>query len=141
MNFIKKHRKLIILFVILLIIISIFIYKKINNNKELERTGGTNNQISTQRNHEYKLYCFGLENCDACKIMEPIYQQATKDYLEKLDFEYADVTEKVDLSNKYVINVVPTFIIVDSNGTVIRREIGVMSKDDFYSFIDSVINR
>lgn len=141
MKFIQKYRNLIIIVIVIIIISSIFIlkqvYKKFNSNLNLQNENNTSNQ----RNHEYKLYNFGLESCEACEDMEPIYEAAKKDYADKLDFEYADVTYNVPLSNKYIITVVPTFIIVDIDGNVIRREIGTMSKEKFYSFIESVINR
>ncbi len=139
MKLIKKYKSVIIIIIIVLAIIGIYMYKTMyldvkNQNSNMENE-------SNVRVHEYKLYNFNLEGCEACKSMLPIYNESKTTYGDKLDFELVDVTENPDLSNKYVINLVPTFLIVDKDGNVIKRKIGSMSKEDFFEFIESVVNK
>jgi thioredoxin-related protein len=47
----------------------------------------------------------------------------------------------VDLALKYGIEVYPTIVVVDASGHELARNSGVMSPDEFLSWLDAVIER
>ena len=99
----------------------VFITKKFifsNNDSNSNKKIKSDTQI---RNHEYKMYMFNMDNCQACQYMLPIYKNIKEKYKDVIDFEEVDVTFNLYLSNKYIINEVPTFIIVDMKDDVIKK--------------------
>ena len=46
-----------------------------------------------------------------------------------------------DLALRYAIEVYPTIVVVDAEGRELARNTGVMSPDEFLSWIDAVIER
>lgn len=63
--------------------------------------------------------------CSPCKMFKPILQQVQSEL--GVNVNIIDVDLQRDLAQKYSITSVPT-IVVESNGNVVYRNSGVMSK-------------
>lgn len=136
MNFIKNNKIWIvisILFVIFFLIISFGIYSLIKSKKLVELNKTT---IQTK---EYKLYEFVGPECEGCDLMEETYNKAKEKYSDSLEFEEVDVTLNINLTNKYNINTIPSYIIVDKEGNVKKRETGYIEEEEFFKLIEDVI--
>ena len=129
MEFIKKHKNIIIICVIIILILLVI--------DEWERIGAIE---QVERNHKYKLFEFGSDYCSACDSMEDIVKEITEKYKNDIDFEYVDVNDNLSLTNKYNVNYLPEFIIVDENGDVVTRKIGAMDKQALDDMISGVLN-
>lgn len=137
-NFIKKHRNIFVIAIVILLVISVAAVKILNNNKSNINETIIKEEISTK---EYTLYSFVADNCDACEYMLPIYNAAKEKYSDKISFNYINVTKEYTLTTKYNITIVPTYIIIDKDSKVLKRKIGTMTQEDFYSFIESSMTK
>ena len=63
--------------------------------------------------------------CGPCKMFKPTVQAVSAEL--GVGINYIDVDQQQDLAQQYGISSVPT-IIVESNGSVVYRNSGVMSK-------------
>lgn len=141
-NWFQTYRNFIIIGVVIVLVIAVISIKLIQNDKqeknhqnikEYKVNGEVEEQTTT-----YKLYEFVGVNCPACEAMEDTYQKVKGEYESKMNFEQVDVTRNMNLSNKYRVTVIPTFIIVDKEGNVKRRKEGLMEEQVFKEFLDSV---
>ena len=137
MILIKRSKKILIIIFVLLLIISVFIAKKCTVEKNVDTKQAT--KKVEIRNHEYKIYFFITENCPACNYMLPTYNKIKETYKDILDFEKIDVSYNIKLSSKYVINEVPTLIIVDRDGKVKKRKLGIIKEEELINMIEGVI--
>lgn len=136
-NFIKIHKNNIIIVIIILLVISVATIKILTkNNKDNTNQAIVTDESSTK---DYILYSFVTDDCDACEYMLPTYNKAKEKYNDKCSFSYINVTKEYTLTTKYNITVVPTYIIANKEGIVLKRKIGTMTQEDFYSFIESAI--
>jgi len=76
--------------------------------------------------------------CAPCKMMLPIVTEFSETYEGKVDIYKVDVDEEQELSSKFGIRSVPTFIFIDKNGEQ-KRVSGSMSKESFKSLIDGLL--
>jgi thiol:disulfide interchange protein DsbD len=89
--------------------------------------------------------------CGPCKIMEkrtfrdPRVMERLRDVVPvRVDAEETvdrGGLKGVDLALKYGIEVYPTIVVVDASGHELARNSGVMSPDEFLSWLDAVIER
>lgn len=79
-----------------------------------------------------KLLYFSAAWCMPCKMFGPVMDEVSEQYpVEKID-----VDGNVEMSNLYKIKNVPSVLLVESDGTEVKRFIGVKSKQqilDFYN--------
>ncbi|MDD3303502.1 MAG: thioredoxin family protein [Clostridia bacterium] len=139
MKLIKKYKVVIIITVMALCILTVFVVKYINRERNFKSLGSDN--ITEEQTLPLKLYEFVSSTCPACSQMEPIYQSAKEKYSDKMNFEQVNVERNYTLSNKYNVNLIPTFIIVDKEGNVKKKMIGVIEKEEFLNKIESVLNQ
>ena len=135
MKYLKKYKNLLIVIVIVSLIIVVYFFKRSKDNVKKDSLSGN---IS---NYEYTFYNFTLEGCVACEQMDEIYNSLSQKYIDKLNFKIINVDKEIYLTNKYNINLVPTFIIIDKNGNVIKRVVGISTFEDVEKLIESVITR
>ena len=83
-----------------------------------------------------QLLDFYADWCGPCKIMAPILDQLEKEYEGKIEFKKVDVEVESDLSAKFGIFSIPTFVILKDNKEVSRKE-GAMPKEFIKSWINS----
>jgi len=65
--------------------------------------------------------------CAPCRMLEPIIEELTKDYIGKIIFGKLNVDENHDVPTKYQILSIPT-IMVFKNGQLVDRMTGVMPR-------------
>lgn len=74
-----------------------------------------------------KLLKFYADWCLPCKQMAPILEEAN----QVLDYDILEVDIELDpeLSEEYAVRSVPTFILVDNTGAILKRFTGKATKD------------
>jgi thioredoxin 1 len=80
------------------------------------------------------LYYFTSPTCGPCKMFRPVVENTVSEL--GIPTNYIDISRSMDLANKYDVKSVPTSIIMEDN-QILRRHVGIMSKDQFKQFINN----
>lgn len=75
-----------------------------------------------------QLIDFYADWCGPCKIMEPIFEELAKDYTGKVEFKRVDVEAEQEMSSKFGVQSIPTFVLL-KEGKEVDRKIGAMPKE------------
>jgi thioredoxin 1 len=78
---------------------------------------------------------FTADWCNPCKKVKPIVEEMNKDSITK--FQIIDVDLEMELTKKFEIRSVPTFILI-KDGKEIKRTTGAQTRQQLESFIDLV---
>jgi thioredoxin 1 len=78
---------------------------------------------------------FTADWCNPCKKVKPIVEEINKDSTTK--FQIIDVDSEMELTKKFEIRSVPTFILI-KDGKEIKRTTGAQTRQQLESFIDLV---
>lgn len=62
--------------------------------------------------------------CPPCKKIAPLFEMLKCEYSDKIEFKSVDVDENIELTSKYKIEAMPTFVLLDSHGNEIQRIVG-----------------
>lgn len=82
---------------------------------------------------------FWAEWCGPCRVMAPVIDELSHEVDEsKLKFAKLNVDEAPELSEKYRIMSIPTFLVF-KNGEVVETIVGGMSKDQFKAKLTSYL--
>ena len=81
---------------------------------------------------------FYADWCGPCKVTEPILEELSEK-MKDVKFVKVDVDANQELSVKYSIFSIPTFLIV-KDGNVKNQIVGAHSKEDFEKEIGMVVN-
>jgi thioredoxin 1 len=73
--------------------------------------------------------------CGPCKIMEPIFDELAKDYSGKVEFKRVDVEVDQEMSAKFDVRSIPTFVLIE-NDKELDRKIGAMPKEIVKRWLD-----
>lgn len=76
--------------------------------------------------------------CAPCKMATPIFETVSADFLDKVKFVKIDVDSATEVSEKYNIQAVPTFLLI-KNGKEIGRKTGVIAKSEMSSFASTAL--
>jgi thioredoxin 1 len=76
---------------------------------------------------------FTADWCNPCKKVKPIVEEMNKDSITK--FQMIDVDSEMELTKKFEIRSVPTFILI-KNGTEIKRTTGAQTREQLEAFIN-----
>lgn len=82
---------------------------------------------------------FSAEWCGPCKRMEPIFKKLAQDFDGKAKFFKVDVDQHVELSTKYNISSIPSFIFLQ-DGKEIKTHTGSLSEADFSNLIRQIFS-
>lgn len=135
-----KTKKSIYITVIIIILIAIsfsitlFKINEYKNQSEFKKIS-FEPKLSEQT-HDIKVCYFYLVDSEACLKLDPVYEEVKAIYKENIDFEKIEVDKNVDITNKYQINLSPTIITLNKDGNVINRKAGLMTKDEFITFLE-----
>ena len=77
-----------------------------------------------------KLVDLGADKCVPCKAMAPILRDLKAEYAGRMDVEFIDVWKNPDAGKAYGIEMIPTQIFYDANGTELFRHTGFFGKED-----------
>ena len=120
----KKVMSTIAVIPIIIIIIGIWIIKNnISNSKQKENADFELNiteSFSLDKLKEYNLPIiidFGADYCIPCKQMEPALKQLNSELQEKAIIRFVDVGKYPNLANGYPIELIPTQIFINADGT------------------------
>ena len=67
---------------------------------------------------ESQLLCFGAKWCQPCREMDPIIEQLVRD---GYPLRRIDVDQHPDLAQRYKVQAVPAFVLIDANGGIVDR--------------------
>ena len=81
---------------------------------------------------------FYADWCGPCKMMGPIFEEVSKDYVGKCNFFKVNVDEANSTAGKYAVMSIPTLIMFN-NGAKIASQTGALPKDLLKNFIDKNI--
>jgi thioredoxin 1 len=87
------------------------------------------NQIN-QPQKQPTLVDLGADKCVPCKMMKPVLDELTKEYVGRLKVEFYDVWKDPAPGKKFGIRVIPTQIFLDPDGKELFRHEGYFSKED-----------
>lgn len=90
-------------------------------------------------NGQPTLIFFTSEQCPPCREMDPVYDELSDEYGDKVKFLKVDVYEDSQKAYQYGIQYTPTVIIADSDGNITANLIGVRSRDEVVTEIERVI--
>jgi thioredoxin 1 len=76
---------------------------------------------------------FTADWCNPCQKVKPIVEEINKDSVTK--FQMIDVDSEMELTKKFEIRSVPTFILI-KNGTEIKRTTGAQTREQLEAFIN-----
>ena len=88
--------------------------------------------------NEIILKDFHAEWCQPCKIQDPIIEELKKKYKSKVKFEAIDIDKETEQTERFKIKAVPT-LIIQKNGIVVNRFIGVTSKKILENELDNLL--
>ncbi len=74
-------------------------------------------------------------NCGPCRIMNPIIDEIEKE-IKGVEIERINVDEKPEISSKYGVMSIPTYVI-EKDGKEVGRKIGVTAKADLIKLLQS----
>ncbi len=77
-----------------------------------------------------KLVDLGADKCIPCKAMAPILKDLKAEYAGRMDVEFIDVWKDPDAGKAYGVEMIPTQIFYDANGTELFRHTGFFGKED-----------
>ena len=76
---------------------------------------------------------FTADWCNPCQKVKPIVEEMNKDSITK--FQMIDVDSEMELTKKFEIRSVPTFILI-KNGTEIKRTTGAQTREQLEAFVN-----
>src|SRR5512136_649054 len=77
-----------------------------------------------------RLVDLGAGKCIPCKKMAPILEELKKEYAGRMEVEFIDVWKNPDAGKAYGVEMIPTQIFYDANGTELFRHTGFFGKED-----------
>ena len=80
---------------------------------------------------------FTADWCNPCKKVKPIVEEMNKDSITK--FQMIDVDSEMELTKKFEIRSVPTFILT-KDGKEIKRTTGAQTREQLEAFINDEKN-
>ncbi len=119
----KKITSTIIVIAIIIVIAGIWIFKnknKTNNadNSDFELNITSNFDIEKLKSYNLPIIIdFGSEGCMPCRQMAPALKQVNNELRGKAIIRFIDVWEYPDLANGYPIELIPTQIFINKDGT------------------------
>lgn len=82
---------------------------------------------------------FWAEWCGPCKILSPILEEISKEYLKYLTIFKINIDENSLTAPKYNIRSIPTLILF-KKGILIETKVGLLSKKEIKDFLNKHLN-
>ena len=79
---------------------------------------------------------FSTAWCGPCKTFKPVVQQVSQEI--GIPVTYIDADQDKETAQKYSINSVPTIVIVDSVGSMLYRNAGIMPKGQLSQLLRTI---
>lgn len=81
---------------------------------------------------------FGRGVCIPCKEMKPILEELSVEYKGELNVVIVEIDDNVDLTRQFGIMMIPTQIILDSEGEEVFRHIGFYPKEEIIAQLEKM---
>ena len=81
---------------------------------------------------------FYAEWCGPCKMLAPVLEEVSDEYVGKVDIYKINVDEEEELASLFSIRSIPTLIFIEKNGTMHRSQ-GAMGKSQLKEAIEKVL--
>jgi thioredoxin 1 len=78
------------------------------------------------------------EWCGPCRMMGPIIDDVSDDYVNKIKFTKLDVDKNQDTANKYNVRGIPTLLLF-KNGELVATHVGALPKTQLVSLLDDFL--
>jgi len=73
--------------------------------------------------------------CPPCKVMNPIIEELEKELKGKVEFVKHNVDEDPEVTQKYSVMSIPTYVI-EKDGEEVSRTTGARSREEFKKWIE-----
>jgi thioredoxin-related protein len=92
--------------------------------------------LSKEQNKKLFLF-FTADYCGWChKQKQVIMEQEVLDVLQNYIVCFVDTTKREDLSKKYKVKTIPAYFVIDTDGQVLRKNVGYKEKQDFLVWLN-----
>ncbi len=75
--------------------------------------------------------------CGPCRILSPTVDEIAEEYADRITVAKCNVDDAEDIAMQFRIMSIPTLIFL-KNGEVVDKRVGVISKDEIVSIINSI---
>lgn len=96
-----------------------------------------NFETEVEKSDQPVLVDFWAEWCMPCRMLAPTIDDLAGQYQGKVKVGKVDTDSNRDVSVKYGISAIPT-ILLFNNGEVVKKFVGVTTKDEFAGELDKV---
>lgn len=79
---------------------------------------------------------FYADWCGPCKTQDPILEQVEEE-LDSVEIRKVDVDDETEKANEYQVRSIPTLIVLDADGDVHERFVGVTQKKDLVDAVNT----
>ncbi len=93
-----------------------------------------NNNMDDVMKSKIAVVDFSATWCGPCRMLEPVLEEVSEEFADKVDFYNADVDENMKLTVQYEVQSVPVLIII-KDGQVADRAVGFRPKQDIIELI------
>ena len=80
---------------------------------------------------------FQADWCGPCKQQKPIVEEVDEEY-DDVEVEFVDIEEDGQRAQKYNVSSLPTLVLLDEDGDVSDRFVGLTQKGDIVNALDSL---
>jgi thioredoxin 1 len=155
----KKFLRIIIPVCIVLVVVGIWMIKNSNHNLETQENSvqkeDTENLVTPQNDEDFKLEAtsidlesltsyglpliidFGADSCLPCKEMAPVLKTLNTEMQGKAIIKFVDVWKNGNAAKDFPIQVIPTQVLINADGTPYAPNDNVKIKFDIYSYKDT----
>jgi len=85
---------------------------------------------------ECKILAFSTEDCPACDVAKPIVKKIANN--AGIQVNDLDPTNEIELAQMFDVNIMPTFVLLDSEGEFIESIEGFIDEQTAQSFVSLV---
>ena len=80
---------------------------------------------------------FQADWCGPCKQQKPIVEEIDEEY-DDVEVEFVDIEEDGERAQKYSVSSLPTLVLLDEDGEVSDRFVGLTQKADLADALDAL---
>ena len=78
--------------------------------------------------------------CGPCKMLEPIFDEVSKEYKDKVDFYKVDIDEELEIAVAFGIRSVPMMLYIPTTGKP-NLEVGAPNKDELKYLVEGLLTK
>ena len=114
------------------------VQKKLETKKVIEITSIEHFYKEIREANSVVFVDFYATYCGPCRMFSPVYDAWAKEYGNKIKFLKVSSEAGREIFNKYQIQVIPTLVIFDENGNVIRKSTGYKEISDVEKYLEKI---